>query len=279
MPLFFVISGYLFIYSMTKKEWNVKFIDFLIKKCKRLIIPYITIGTIAFLLKAFIFNSFAYRPTTPSFTYYLKSMIYPSSNPNLYLWFLPTILIIFVLSYSIFMKSKKYIPLLIITAIISFFSRYTHFSILNISGVLYYLFYFILGITIYEYRDKLFPFLTSKIFITINFLIFSLLFISPYKDLFNMPLAMCGVLLSFSLAFICTSKNIKFLGGIFDEYYYQIYLLSWFAQTGLRIFYQLKLINYITACIIMFIGAFIFSFIITELIKKFIPKLKVFIGL
>lgn len=31
MPLFFVISGYLFIYSMTKKEWNVKFIDFLIK--------------------------------------------------------------------------------------------------------------------------------------------------------------------------------------------------------------------------------------------------------
>ncbi len=81
------------------------------------------------------------------------------------------------------------------------------------------------------------------------------------------------------MALICSDKNYKFLWGILDGWYYQIYLLSWFAQTGLRIFYQINLISYYTCVIIMILGAFLFSFLMIKIIANYFPRLKIFIGM
>ena len=88
MPLFFVIGGFLLMNSFSKKSKSVEhFKGFFISKLKRLIIPYFAIGTLAYCLKIFIFNKFAYRPAEASAIFYLKSMLIPWDNPNIYLWF------------------------------------------------------------------------------------------------------------------------------------------------------------------------------------------------
>ena len=50
MPLFFMISGYLF--SLTNKSFvDIQLDKFMQKKVLRLLVPYVTIGTIVYLIK------------------------------------------------------------------------------------------------------------------------------------------------------------------------------------------------------------------------------------
>ncbi len=279
MPLFFVLAGFLFVYSFEKKGLG-SFKEFFIKKFNRLIIPYIAVGSVAYCLKTFIFNSFAYRPSTPSALFYLKSMLYPLSNPNIYLWFLPTIFIVFLIFYFLVGRKKYIVPIFVFSLMLSVLSDNISISFLNIQGVLYYIFYFVCGIMIFYYKNKLFDLFKNKFFILTTLSIYLSIYLSAISsDIVKIPLALCGIVLSFSMALICSDKNYKFLWGILDGWYYQIYLLSWFAQTGLRIFYQINLISYYTCVIIMILGAFLFSFLMIKIIANYFPRLKIFIGM
>lgn len=290
MPLFFVLSGFLLMNSFYKQSKSVElFKDFFITKIKRLIVPYFAIGTLAYLLKIFIFNKFAYRPAEAGIIPYLKSMLIPWSNPNLYLWFLPTLFFILLIGYVVLSKSnyKNINPALYLVPffIISILSKYTHIGLFNISAILYYLFFFFLGILFFTIKDKLSEYLSNSGIILIILLLFLEYFTLPIFNfsLFNYLLkylvAICGILLSFSIALHFTKENKKFLYGFIDGKYYQIYLLSWFFQCGTRIFYQMHLVNYPTVCLIMFVSSFIFPLLVTYLIKRFVPSLKIFIGL
>lgn len=276
MPLFFAIAGFLFINSMENKNYNVKFKDFLYKKARRLLIPYFAIGTIAYLFKTYFFNSFAYRPSQPTLCFYLSSMFAPENNPDKYLWFLPVIFVIFLISF--FIKRVNVLKLLVISFIILFFVKYIPIHFLK--TVLYNIFYFIFGCFVYAYKQVLFKLITNiHIIFGLLILFFVLQFCLTNYLITKVIVALLGIIISFGIALICNSKNQKFLFGILDGKYYQIYLLSWFGQVGLRLFYQLNLIDYMTAVIIMLFGGIFLSIVITDLVERYFPKLKIFIGL
>ena len=276
MPLFFAIAGFLFIYSMENNAHNVNFKEFLYKKVKRLIIPYFTIGTFAFCLKTFIFNSFAYRPSQPSLSFYVSSMLAPNNNPDKYLWFLPVIFGIFIIAF--FTKKINIIKMFVFSFITLFFIKYLPLHFLKI--VLYNLFYFIFGGLIYTYRQTYFKNFSNLYLLFASFILFLVfdLFLTNYI-LIKVLVALLGIIISFRLAIFCDNKKQKFLFGLLDGKYYQIYLLSWFAQTGIRIFYQLNIVNYETIVILMLIGGIVFPLILCALIERYIPRLKIFIGM
>lgn len=95
----------------------------------------------------------------------------------------------------------------------------------------------------------------------------------------KLPLAISGILFSFSLAQYIDNKGYKFFGGIIDGEYYQIYLLSWFAQQFIGIFYKIGLINYVLCSFLMFFTPFIFTKIVCFIINKYLYKFKIFIGM
>lgn len=285
MPLFFVLSGFLFLHSYYRnKETLVKFYTFINKKIIRLILPYFIMGTIAYLLKAFLFNRFAYRPVENTIGFYLKSMIYPWDNPNISLWFLPTLFIVFILDYYLFKKVKnyKFWPLILITFsfIISVLSLFTDIKILNISGVLYYLFYFNLGLIIYQFKEKIFASIINIKTVCILLALYIALFLmSDIYEFGKYIIAILGILLSFILALVCSKNNIKFLFGIMDGKYYPIYLLHWFFMPGFRILYQMNLINIETTFFFMILSQLFGPLISIYIIERFLPKFKIFIGL
>ena len=76
MPLFFIIGGFLLKNQFNNNRKTIyNFKIFCTNKFKKLIIPYFSIGTIAYLLKVFIFNKFAYRPAEVGIIPYIKSFL------------------------------------------------------------------------------------------------------------------------------------------------------------------------------------------------------------
>lgn len=283
MPLFFVLSGFLLLNSLYRNSKNIiNFKEFFKNKLKRLMLPYFVIGTIAYLLKAFLFNRFAYRPVENTFGFYLKSLIYPWDNPNISLWFLPTIFIILITGYFVIKNikpTKKYLPTIFLSSLlISVLSKYTNIFVLNFSGVLYYFFYFILGFVIYEFREKIFSVLENTKIICLLFFLYVILFVIGDSEILKYIIASLGIFLSFALTLICVKKNKKFLFGIMDGKYYQVYLLHWFFMPVFRILYQLNLINFRLAFILMIIAQLFGPLITIKVINKYLPRLKVFIG-
>lgn len=290
MPLFFVLAGFLFMNSSYRQSENIRnFANFISNKFIRLIIPYFSIGTLAYLLKVFVFNKFAYRPASFDIVFYVKSMLIPWDNPNIYLWFLPTIFFVFLFSYLVLNNDnyKKISPIIwvILSFAASFFSYFTHITLFNISGFLYYLFFFFAGVLLFDLKDLLMKILSNfgiMIFLILLFLELQIIPTFQYhciNYILNYIVAILGIFISFSLSYYCCRHNIKFLWGIIDGKYYQIYLLSWFFQCGMRIFYQINIVNYITVCLLMFIASFIFPILITGFVKRYLPKFKIFIGL
>ncbi len=102
MPLFFSISGYLFIDSCTKK----KFSAILKNKFKRLIIPYLIIGILWVYPIRIISNYSGFFGH--SFLYNVIINIILGLD-NGHLWFLPSLFLMFIISYFLekYVKNKK----------------------------------------------------------------------------------------------------------------------------------------------------------------------------
>ena len=290
MPLFFVLAGFLFINSFYRQSNSIQnFANFISTKFIRLIIPYFSIGTLAYLLKVLVFNRFAYRPASADIVSYIKSMLIPWDNPNIYLWFLPTIFFVFLFSYLVLDNDnyKKFNPIIwvILSFIVSFLSYFTHITWLNISGILYYLFYFFVGVLLFYSKDLIIKILLNNGIMMFLILLFLEIQIIPTSQICNINnilhyvLAILGILISFSLSMYCCKHNIKFLWGIIDGKYYQIYLLSWFFQCGMRILYQINIVSYVTMCFLMLIASFVFPLLIISFVQRLLPKFKIFIGL
>lgn len=97
MPLFFMISGYLF--SLTNKSFvDIDAGKFLWKKVLRLLVPYVTIGTVVYLIKFALSNlSYASRDyTLGNFLYMFIAPESPDSTMG-YLWYIITLFVVFAI--------------------------------------------------------------------------------------------------------------------------------------------------------------------------------------
>lgn len=245
MPLFMFISGYLLQYGCIRKNYSLSAMSlqerksFLLKKVKRLLIPYWAISSIAFVPKVLL-SRYAMRPLDFSFSEYIQMLIYPSENVIVFFWFLPTLFLIFllviVLSGIKIGYSKNYLLIcaLISTLILHLFNPLKEINILNIGGVLHYLFYFMLGYgccrwTILKRMGK-------GSFVYTGFLgalVTSLLLVFVISDFQgkDVATALAGIAMGLYLSKIYVKKHWGFFHHLFGASY-AIYLFSWFPQTA-----------------------------------------------
>lgn len=243
MPLFVFISGYLLKFTNPNlNEINLK--EFVKKKIKRLLIPYVVISTLAYIPK-FILNKFAVRPVQFSLKSYIEGLVFPWDNPIIFFWFLPTIfLIMLVFIFLNKMMKNKIEYIVIISLFFNLISIYfNNIKFLNISGVLNYLLFFTLGIFYCNKEEKINGYLNKY-----NFIFLILSFISLNINLYYplnkykigyIIIATSGILMSLILEQIYRNLRYNFLDHL-NGRSFSIYLLSWFPQVFVRIVgYQL----------------------------------------
>lgn len=245
MPLFMFISGYLLRYGCEKKNMSLfakscqERKEFLWKKVKRLLIPYWVISSLAFVPKVFM-SRFAARPIEFSFDEYIRMLIYPWDNVIIFFWFLPTLFLIFVLvivltSIQIERNKNELLIWIILGALlIHLFNPLEGVKILNLEGVVDYLFYFVLGYGCC--RWSIFMRLGKRVYkeALVSF-IMSILLVFALPDFWGKDVltALAGIILSLYLSKIYVLRDWHFFHHLFGASY-AIYLFSWFPQTALQ---------------------------------------------
>lgn len=247
MPLFFSISGYLFMSKLEAyKERSGRFIS---NKARALLIPYLFISVLSYTLKAF-FNRYSLRAVEVSFSDFVHGLIYPWDNSNVFLWYLPTLFILFVffigigrvysfrhtgvnvlLAIGFIALSQKHLPIDI---------RLTSATFLNYTGCLLYALPFFVGMMLCCYQPVLARFLKRRqvrwviLLLSLSALVYLVYFRvrlclgDSHISLYVVRMLL-GLIFSWSLAIWMRHFSIKPI-AIIGQYSYQIYLLSWFAH-------------------------------------------------
>lgn len=235
MPLFFSISGFLFAYSHEKGDFH--YADFMRRRVLRLLLPYVVLTSVAFLVKS-AFSQYAWRTIDFSIGGYVRSLVVPSENPIIYYWFQPTL---FAVSLTAPMGRKALLSGKAGTAVFLFLSSLLYLldpldlDLFNLRGFDDYLVYFALGIAIFRFWREL-----SRLFMRKGSMagMLALLITGSMIDggtngrLSDLATATVGILFSFALSVhLKRGPLIRYVNG----YPYQIFLLSWFFSTGVRV--------------------------------------------
>lgn len=172
MPLFFMISGYLF--SLTNKSFvDIQLGKFMQKKVLRLLVPYVTIGSIVYLIK-FAFSSLSHASRDFTIGNFFYMFIAPS-NPNStmgYLWYIVTLFVVFaivVLLNKLRIDMKK--PLWCLVLILVFLaldSCMPKVVLFNLNAVIHYMPAFLMGILFKKYEDSILTFINRGVFKSID---------------------------------------------------------------------------------------------------------------
>jgi len=283
MPLFMFISGLLFIYS-TRDIVRFDYITFISKKIKRLLVPYFFISSLAFPVKA-LFSSQAYRPIELSFRSYVGTILFPWSNTIIFFWFLPTLFLIFLIAP--FLRDKaicghKNLHVLLTLVILVLYLAVDEYSIplMNLSGAMSYLIFFWLGCLYCLYKGSIESYFEKRLFLFFSIVILIALVSFDAKIGFLSFLRACvGIAMSISLSKYLVRRKIRIFSFI-DHYSYQIYLLSWFFSTGIRIvFFQLLGLGLYPTAMLMFVAGLFLPVYLAKFIEKQMPSMKVLIGL
>ena len=202
MPLFMLLSGYLFFHSRYSN-----FLDHIKKKASRLLVPYVIISSLFFLPRVLL-NNFNSVKVQFSCSAFLNNLIYPWDNVITQFWFLPTLC-------------------LIVGVLVHCYSLFSDIKIFNITGVLFYMVYFILGYMIAKYKAVLqrFVYYNCQTLIIIAVLNTAYLILES-NDAIKFLLSLVNSYFVMLTAIFYVNKEYKFL-DFCNGYYYHIYLLSW----------------------------------------------------
>lgn len=246
MPLFFLISG--FLYSLTNADFlKTPTLQFIKKKTIRLLVPYLVLGVILFAIK-FAFSGLSHANRSFSVTAFFAMFVntgYPSSTMG-YLWYVFTLFVIFLLVsilalLRINLKDTR-ISLLLALGFwcLSYSCHVTGWA--NLSSVCRYIPYFLLGIAFEGKYEKIMQSISRGggyimlIITVLSSVILTVVKIPLPQYVLEPVRALIGVIMSVLLATSLLrsewiDNNILPLG----RYTYSIYLLSWFGQYAIKI--------------------------------------------
>ena len=240
MPLFMFISGFLLRYGNERKGSSLAdtpIRTFLWKKVKRLLIPYVTISTLAYFPKAAL-SRFAARPMDISVNDYVHMLLYPWDNVIIFFWFLPTLFIIFclVVCGARLLKStripQKHGILLAVLLMLHLFNPLAEIKFLNLAGVTSYLFYFALGYYACRYHaaERIKRYSGLALCLTGAL---SVAFVTSVPSFAGKDVLMAinGIGMSILLGKLYVSRQWHLLHHLFGASY-AIYLFSWFPQVA-----------------------------------------------
>lgn len=146
MPLFMFASGY--IYIATKKE--ISYSDFIWRKVKRLMVPYLTVSVLVVTIKLCTQGqAYVENPVTP--LSYLKILYLPEAG--YFLWFIWALWWMFIL-IPLFRTPRSRLGLLVVAALLPSAARYMpeEFCFKEFSKMLQY---FVMGVVAYDWKHYL----------------------------------------------------------------------------------------------------------------------------
>lgn len=238
MPLFMVISGYL--YYLTKVKRNTQYIPLIRNKLYRLGIPFLFFTAATICVKPW-FNSLMGRPAQFSLGEFINAILYPQNNPLGEMWFIGTLFMLFVYS-PIFKFALKNIyteiGLLIIVLCCRLIPVRLGIDLLCTDIVLRYAVWFYAGMLFCKYSIQ--NRLDKFIWLPISVLLYGITYYfysQAYSPVTSFIVTVSGCLMSFSLA-ININKICPGCFGSFRNYTYQIYLMGIFFQWLFRVLYE-----------------------------------------
>lgn len=280
MPLFFIISGFFAykIYNILNLSQYKKYIQ---GKFKRLMVPYFAISLIAIPIKLYM-NRYAARPIDLN-NLIVDVLFYPAGNgtvnhtgtPIQYFWFIYTLFFIFAVIPLLNKIPIKVV--LIITAILNVIPL-KHMSLFYAWGVIHYLFYIYLGIYFSRIYEQYESFKYKKLLVVIAFIALVIINLNdvppPFYNVYSLTTALIGSILFINISYLIANNKFGEIFRYIGNYNYDIYLFSWFFQTGARvIFFQMLKLNYTFVTIIMLITGFL-PILLSDLVLKKIPVLE-----
>lgn len=281
MPLFMSISGFLFIHTNINRQ-AIDFNNFIFKKFKRLILPYLAIGSIAYIFKLAL-SPYALRPAELSPIFYLRSILYPYQNFIINYWFLPTLFIIFVFfasigkNLSIFKNKRFNIYFTVILLLLNLFP-FLKISLFNLKGSIHYLIYFWMGCLLCLYKDKTGFIERKEFFIICTSFLLLLNYLTINNAYLGLGKALLGIFSAYSLMNIYSLNKFKII-NFMEGYSYQIFLLSWFFESPVRIlFHQVMGLNPYLVSILHFAAGLILPVLATKLICRYLPFFRIVIS-
>lgn len=235
MPLFIMISGYLFFITRINKDISYK--KTLFDKFVRLGIPYVFFIGLAFFVKYYVGG--VQRPVSLSAESFFQAFVWPFDGPLQEMWFIAAILICFsLLGFYRRIMGVKYLPEICLCCTVGLF----FIPVDSMSGVFafnravhFFLFFFV-GILLAA-KD-----LTKILNRTSCIVIFALLYIVSYPmrggEFYSLISSLSGCFLFWGLAHKLDEIISQSIFNSFRNYTYQIFLLGIFIQIGVKIIYN-----------------------------------------
>ncbi len=280
MPLFFLISGFLFSLTNPVLE-NACTKKFIWKKTQRLIVPYVVLGIVYFTIK-YTFSGLSHADRVFSVPNFFKMFIIPGAEYSTigHLWYVFTLYMVFIvvlglISIRLLSVNRLKIGLLMIV-LWTLKYLFPSIKLFNFSGLLWYMPFFLGGILLQRDFDCV-----KRVFTIANggeykmLIYFTLtivfLFIPIHGLVFRIIRAITGLFFSLSLCdyVIRHYPILKDLMVKFSNKTYTIYLLSWFGQYIVKFVLVNKLNLHFSIVVAgMFAGGIIFPLVACWLVDK-----------
>ncbi len=238
MALFMFVAGYLFYMTRivpTDRHWT--YLAMARNKVKRLIIPGITFSLIAFALK-FALPGAVERQVSLGWREVLHMIIYPVDNPLREMWFIVTLMWLFLLMplwHWAVRRPARLAATVIVLAVINMLD--VRCDLLCIGNVCSHAVWFFMGIAACRYGDALFDLKrrmrghSTTIFVAgVAVYAFGWWHEVPFIVTFG------GIVLSVGLA-LAADKYLPWLFKSFRDYTYQIFLMGIFVQMAVKVVY------------------------------------------
>ena len=278
MPVFFFISGYLYVRSSLYKK---SYIHLMKAKWMRLCIPFLFITIVMYVFKLQLPHDSLAHPVELSGKYIFKMLVDPWNGPARHMWFLFTLFTYFLLMplYVNTLKNSVYSMIMIIVAYLMQVALHEYpilnQSIFSIGRSLNYFLYFYLGMVAMKY--DLIKYLQSKYALIICTVLYLLSFSweVPFNGFWGI-----GMIVSLSY-FIAEWRPTLF--SSYSKYSYQIYLMHIPPIMLCRMVYRKEIITdiiWFPICWIMTLLIGIYApVLVCKAIERLSPKFRILIGL
>lgn len=278
MHLFMFISGFLFMHTNINKN-HFNYIQFIIKKFKRLLIPYFSLMSVAFLIRLILSDYVSKKLQLSNF---FIMFINPRFAAIDYYWFIFVLFSVFVFAPVLYLsvKHNNRIAMSLMTLGLIYLNlnpiQLNYFYLYRAST---FFLYFWLGCVFFVFRERLDPLLGNYSSALLFFaaliglnLIPGFIFVAIFR-------ALAGILFSYALIQIYTRNKLNLFKWI-EGHYYQIFLLSWFFHKSVEfLLYRLGDLGFYVVFPTSFLCSLFFSINIAKLIRKRFAILRPVVGL
>jgi fucose 4-O-acetylase-like acetyltransferase len=239
MPLMFVVSGFLFSY-------NNDYLNYIVKKIKRIIIPYIVFNILDLVFR----HGF---PSLINGNNSLKDDIMSILFTGGQYWFLYALFIIFIIFplLSKLLKSKVLIYLFLLVLIVLNCFDLTDLFLIN--SIIKYMLYFTLGFIFKKvYGENIKRSMSKKYILIISLILFITLGFLPKNSILGVIISISGCIMAYSLIINIKLVKVKKWLKNFGDYSLQLYLLNGFLLVVARVV-TVKVLNITNSVMVVLI--------------------------